>query len=292
MTLHQLRCFVAVADDLHFGRAAEALNLSQPALSHQVRRLEEALDAVLLDRTSRRVTLTDAGRALLPGARRILNESEDALAALRDVQSGAAGHLELGALASAMHAVLPRIVRAVTAAAPGLRVRVVELSTAEQVVAVAEGRLDAGLVRSPTGLPRPLRARVLSREAYLAVLPRSHPLATRRRIGLSELADEPFVLWDRNLSRGTFDQIMALCRDHGFEPRIELQATGIEGQLGLVAAGLGVSIQPSSYRSLRPGDVAFVELQDGPLQSTLELIWRGDRTSPALELLLSHAGTA
>jgi DNA-binding transcriptional LysR family regulator len=289
VTLHQLRCFVAVAEDLHFGRAAVALGFSQPALSHQIRQLEDSVGSILLDRTSRRVKLTDAGRALLPGARRILAECEEALATVHDVTTGAAGHLELGAIPSAMHSVLPRIVRAVKASAPTVRLRVSELSTAAQIAQVAEGQLDAGFVRSPAALPTMLRSRVLVREAYVAVLPHHHPLARRERILMVELADEPFILWDRELNARSFDDIVAGCRRAGFEPRIELRGSGIEAQLGLVAAGLGVTVQASSYRSLRPADVSFVELADGPADSTLEVIWRSDRRSPALASLLDHA---
>jgi DNA-binding transcriptional LysR family regulator len=284
--LRHLRYFVAVAEELHFGRAAERLVVSQPALSRQIRELERALGAELFARTSRRVRLTPTGEILLAEARLTLLQADRTLEATRRAGRGELGHLAVGYLGSVGHGILPPLVRAFRARRPEVGLLLYEALDNKQLDAIADRHLEVGFVRSP-GRQEGLRMEALAEEPLAAVLAEDHPLAGRERISAGALADEPFILWPRYLSAAVYDDIIAACRRDGFSPRITFEAAGASGALGLVAAGLGVSILVSSYRNLRQAGVVFVPI-DG-LSSTLYLAWREGNRSPALATFLDTA---
>lgn len=281
LELRQLRTFLAVAAELHFSRAARRLHVSQPALSQQIRALERTLGAALFDRSSRATELTPAGRVLLDAAPRVLFEAERAQSLVTQAANGAVGLLNVGSVGTALASITPRILRSVRAHFPDLQLEVSQQDTAAQLVALADGNLDVGLVRAadPT---ETVAVEHLVSEPLLVALPSDHLLAGGTSIVPEDLADEPFVLWPRPLGRAFFDIITRYCLDHGFSPRIVAEGADIETQLGLVAAGLGVSLQPSYYANLRPPGVVFLPLEGEVPQIALQVAWRRSDRSPAV----------
>jgi DNA-binding transcriptional LysR family regulator len=281
--LRHLRYFVAVAEELHFGRAAARLVVSQPALSRQIRELERELGIELFVRTSRQVRLTPPGELLLQEARLTLVQTERAIETARRAGRGELGQLAIGYLGSVAFTLLPPLVRAFRERRPEVALRFYEGIDDKQLAGIAEGHLDVGFIRSP-GRNEGIRIEPIHHEALTAVLPSDHRLASQERIGIGALAEASLVLWPRALSAAVHDEIIAACRRAGFVPRIEIETAGTLGTFGLVAAGLGVSILVESYRRLRPPGVAFVPIEG--LSSTLYVAWRGDNRSSALAALL------
>lgn len=287
--LRQLRTFLTVAAELHFSRAARRLHVSQPALSQQIRALERTLGAALFDRSSRATELTPAGRVLLDAAPRVLYEAERAQSLVTQAANGAVGLLNVGSVGTALASITPRILRSVRAQFPDLQLEVSQQDTAAQLVALADGRLDVGLVRAADSTDTVVVEHLVS-EPLLAAVPSDHRLAGGCSIVPEDLADEPFVLWPRPLGRAFFDIITRYCLDHGFSPRIVAEGADIETQLGLVAAGLGVSLQPSYYANLRPPGVVFLPLEGEVPQVALQVAWRRRDRSPAVAHFVDAAG--
>lgn len=260
MELRLLRYFIAVAEELHFTRAAERLHMAQPPLSQQIRQLEEELGVALLARTRRRVELTEPGRQFLADARRILAEVDQAVHRARRAARGEVGELTLGMVTSAaLEDTLPRLLRAYRQRYPSVAITLRELSTGEQLAALREGRIDLGFLRPPVHEPG-IVLTTLVREPLVAVLPAAHPLARRRRIPLKALAAEPFIMIPRQHGLGILDLVTGACLQAGFTPRIAQEARELQTVVGLVAAGFGVSLMPGTVRKLRHSDVAYVPL--------------------------------
>ncbi len=279
--LRQLRVFLTVASELHFSRAATRLHVSQPALSQQIRTLERAVGAPLFDRSARATELTPAGRALMEAAPRVLHEAERAQDRVTQAAVGALGSLVVGSVGTALASIAPRILRAVRTEFPDLHLEVSQHDTGAQMVAIADRRLDAGLVREATATAAVAVEQLVS-EPLLAVLPSDHPLAGSATVDPGDLADVPVVLWPRPSGAAFFDIITAYCREHGFSPRIVAEGADIETQLSLVAAGIGVSLQPSYYANLRPPGVAFRPLAGRAPSVALQVAWRRRDHSPAV----------
>ncbi|CAA9463972.1 MAG: Transcriptional regulator, LysR family [uncultured Rubrobacteraceae bacterium] len=295
MELRHLRYFVAVAEDLHFRGAAERLRIAQPALSQQIRKLEDDLGVKLFDRSGRRVRLTPAGSAFLEGARATLGQAEGARRAAVRADRGEVGRLSLGFTGSAAHEVLPRLVRAFREDRPDVELELRSLYTPQQVRALEEGRIDAGLLRSPP-VHDLLEVLPVSREALLAVLPEDHPLASEERVPLAALADEGFVLPPRRLSPAIHDRVIGLCRQAGFSPRVvqesaesESDSAALQSIAGMVASGLGVSLTVNIPESLNnPGAVCRPVY--GPEAGwDLVLAWRRDEGSPVVRAFVEVA---
>lgn len=288
LELRQLRSFMAVATELHFSRAAQRLHVSQSALSQQIRALEDNLGAVLFSRTSRMVELTPAGHALFEAAPRVLFEADRATERVRHAANGTAGVLVIGAVGTALASIAPRIMRAVWEDAPDLRLEVTQLDTAAQLIALADNRLDVALVREASPHSA-LRIEPLVSEPLMVALPEDHRLANEEQVRPEDLAGEPFVLWPRPLGAEFFDIITGYCREHGFSPRIVAEGTDIETQLGLVASGMGVSLQPAFYANLRMVGVGFRPLAGPAPQIALQVAWRRDDTSAAVHRFVTAA---
>lgn len=287
MELRHLRYFVAVADELHFGRAAQRLNLSQPPLSRQIQRLEAELGVPLFDRDRHRVALTRAGVALLPEARRVLERADGVVRVAGRLRSGDAGHLRIGFVHSALYGAVPPLLRRFRQQAPGVQLSIRELVTSELVEAVGEDRLDVAFVRPP--VDEALAEQTVEREPLVAVLPDDHPLAALPEIGLPMLSGEPFVLFPRPLGEGLWDVIVQACLGAGFTPGIAQESPQIHTIVGLVAAGVGVTLVPASVRRLALPGVRYVALVPSPPTVRLTVIWAPDRAFPALERFLAVA---
>jgi DNA-binding transcriptional LysR family regulator len=282
--LRYLRYFVAVAEELHFGRAAARLIVSQPALSRQIRELERELGTELLARTSRQVRLTPAGEILLHEARLTLAQSDRTIEAARRASRGELGTLTIGYLGSVALSHLPMLVRAFRVGRPEVVLRFYDGIDDKQLQGIEEGHLDIGFVRSP-GRHVGVQVEPIDREPLTAVLPADHRLADRESIPIAALADTSLILWQRSLSASVYDEIIAASRRAGFTPRIEIESTGALGTFGLVAAGLGASILVGAYRQLQPPGVSFVPIEG--LGSTLYMAWRPANRSPTLAAFLA-----
>ena len=291
LELRQLRVFLTVASELHFSRAARRLHVSQPALSQQIRALERTLGAALFDRSSRATELTPAGRVLLDAAPRVLFEAERAQSLVAQAASGAVGLLVVGSVGTALASITPRILRSVRARFPDLQLEVSQQDTSAQLVALADKRLDVGLVRAASA-SETIAIEELVAEPLIVALPHDHPLAAETEVDPATLADEPFVLWPRPLGSAFFDLITSYCREHGFSPRIVAEGADIETQLGLVAAGLGLSLQPSYYANLRPPGVVFLPLAGVVPRVALQVAWRRGDVSPAVAHFVAAAREA
>ncbi|WP_026146336.1 LysR family transcriptional regulator [Zestomonas thermotolerans] len=298
MELRHLRYFVAVAEELHFGRAAERLGISQPPLSQQIQALEEELGARLLERTNRRVALTEVGRLFLAEARQVLAQSDKAVQLARRAQRGEIGELKIGFTSSApFTSTIPRSIFAFRQAYPAVHLELLEMSSRQVVAALQERRVQVGVIR-PLALPEGMERTELFREPLVAVLRADHPLAQGRDggIGLAELAEEPFVYFPVSFGTGLYDQLLELTRQAGFTPRIAQEAGEAMTIIGLVAAGLGVSVLPASFRRMRIDGVVFLELLDPGATSAVWLVRRSRECSPQalafVELLTREAFAA
>jgi DNA-binding transcriptional LysR family regulator len=294
MELRHLRYFIAVAENLHFGRAAEALGISQPPLSQQIQALEQEVGARLFDRTNRRVALSEAGRLFLDEARQVLAQVDKAADVARRAQLGELGELKIGFTSSApFNSSISSAIHAFRRAFPAVHLHLREMSSQEVADALQEGTLEVGFMR-PLPLVDTLHAVELSREPLVAVLNASHSLAIRASGGvhLAQLAEEPFVFFPRSYGSGLYAQLLALAQAAGFSPHFAQEASEPMTIIGLVSAGLGVSVLPASYRSIRIAGVVYVPLLDEAAESAVWLVRRRGSSSAMAQafaqLLLGH----
>jgi DNA-binding transcriptional LysR family regulator len=275
-----LRYFVAVAEETHFGRAAERLGIAQPPLSKQLQDLERELGYPLFDRSRRPIELTAAGDALLAHARTILEAVEIGVREARRAGAGHSGRVSIGYPPSLAYGGLTAVLRAFRERSPEVAIVVHEMAPMDQIDALKRGDLDVGFVRTPLHEPQ-LASENIRNEKLVLALPADHRLAVRERIALSAVAKEPFVFFPRARGPGFFDFLMEFCRDSGFTPRIVQEAPQID-VLALVAAGFGLSIMPDSVREFRRADIVLRPIIGSPT-TELRLVWRSGDTSPAVE---------
>jgi len=256
MELRDLRSFVAVAQHRNFSRAAEQLHVSQPALSEQIRKLEDELGAPLFERTSRGAVLTGAGEAFLPQARSVLAQADVAAETVRLVAQGVAGTLTLGFIDSAAVGILPPLIRRFTARYPNVKLRLRELGTRAQLEAVEAGAIDVGIVGGPVWNPA-LAGRRIAAESLLVALPAEHRLAGAQTVRLADLREDGFVTYPADRGAGLYEETLRLCHEAGFAPAIVQEANEIYTICGMVAAGLGVALVPSSVGAITPGGIVY-----------------------------------
>jgi len=275
--LRHLRYFIAVAEELHFGHAAARLNISQPPLSQQIQILEQQIGARLFARTNRSVSLTEAGRQFLADSRQILSQVDDAAARAARLHHGETGELRIGFTSSAP------FIKAVSDTLstfrrryPDVHIQTRETNTREQIVPLNEGALDLGLMRN-TQLPETLVWERVLREPLLAMVPRDHPLASQPRVSLRELAREPFVFFDPHVGTGLYDDILGLLRRYDLTPTIAQEVGEAMTIIGLVAAGLGVSILPASFRRVQLSEMCWLPIEEQDAESEMWLVWSKHR---------------
>ncbi|MGJ0947927.1 LysR family transcriptional regulator [Klebsiella grimontii] len=275
--LRHLRYFIAVAEELHFGHAAARLNISQPPLSQQIQILEQQIGARLFARTNRSVSLTEAGRQFLADSRQILSQVDDAAARAARLHHGETGELRIGFTSSAP------FIKAVSDTLstfrrryPDVHIQTRETNTREQIVPLNEGALDLGLMRN-TQLPETLVWERVLREPLLAMVPRDHPLASQPRVSLRELAWEPFVFFDPHVGTGLYDDILGLLRRYDLTPTIAQEVGEAMTIIGLVAAGLGVSILPASFRRVQLSEMCWLPIEEQDAVSEMWLVWSKHR---------------
>jgi len=288
INLRRLRSFIAVAEELHFGRAARRLNMSQPPLSVQIRQLEAQIGTPLFVRTQRRVELTAPGRVLLDAARDLVARADAAVEITRRAARGEVGRLVIGFVSTADYSLLPTLVRRFRERHPGITLTLRELTADRQLELLANGDLDLGLMIAPAAV-KGLAARSVLREPLIAAVPVGHRLARARgRIDLRALASDGFVLFPRALAPGLHDLVIAACRRAGFAPRVAQEAIQMQTILGLVAAGLGVALVPACMANLRRPDVAYLKFRGASPSIQTCAVWQIDDRSPALAALLAE----
>lgn len=267
MEIRQLRYFMAVADELHFGRAAQRLHMSQPPLSVQVSRLEREIGVALFERSTRRVTLTPAGVHLKDRARRILDEVDSVRGEMRDFVDGLAGQLTAGFVSSANYTVLPEVVQLFRARRERVSLTLVPLTSGEQFDRLRDGTLDVGIVRDeiPTGpSSAALTTEVVYEERLVMCLPVAHPLAARAEIGPEEILDVAMITYPRSLMPGFVGRVDQMLGFSAGSMRVVEEVAHQETALGFVAAGVGGCILPESVRQLVPPSIAVVPIAGSP----------------------------
>jgi DNA-binding transcriptional LysR family regulator len=282
MELRHLRYFVAVAEELSFTRAAERLHIGQPPLSHQIQMLEAEVGAQLLERSKRWVRLTEAGKLFLADAQRILALSNQAVQTARRAERGEAGELRVGfTFSTPLTPLFATVINRYRQRYPGVTLTLHEMSTFGQIDAIGDRRLDLGLVRPPEqALPDGVVLTVLRRDPLVLVLPVEHALAKKKVIAISDLEGQPLVMYPKTAGTGIHPQIFRLCKEAGFVPNIAVEAGEASTIIGLVAAGSGISVLPSSFEIIRMSGVCYRPLADPEANTALLLARRKDEISP------------
>lgn len=289
MELKQVRQFVALSDALNFHRAALALHMSQPALSISIRKLELELGATLFDRQARGVTLTEAGIAALPHARRLLRDRDDMAEAIRATIDGTGGRLSVGFVGSAVYALLPKAVPIFRAQRPAVDLRLREATTLEIIRDVEAGDLDVGVLRTPALDVGEVALEPLYREEMILLLPPNHPLRGQETIRLEDLGDEAFIGHDRARLPNYWSLLLSAFDAAGFQPRIVEEAAHLHTLIALVESGIGLALAPAVSRIPGSDRIGYARLtvQGAPMMIGLALATRPGERRPARDAFIA-----
>jgi DNA-binding transcriptional LysR family regulator len=291
MEFRHLRYFLALAEELHFGRAARRLSMSQPPLSLNIQQLEASVGAKLFVRNSREVRLTAAGQAFVPRARALLDQAQEAVRHAQDVEQGLVGHLHIGFVGAMLYKGLPQILRQFQAEHPLLQVLLHELNSQDQLIALTQERLDLGFVHTTRVPPQLSRILVVS-QPFVCCLPKVHRLARKRRMALRDLQGEPFAVVSRSVSPDYYERIVGLCIEAGFHPDIRYELRHWLSVVSLVSQGLGVALVPEALgQSALPGTV-FVPLTTESAPYDTYCLWKTSRSHTALTAFLGAVQAA
>ncbi len=285
--LRQLRYFVAVAEEMHFGHAARRLHMTQPPLSQAIQALEAQLGTPLFSRTRRSVALTAAGQTLLPEVQRLLQQVEGLASLAQSAAAGESGRLSIAFVPMADYSVLPTALREFRMALPSVHLDLQEATTDIQIELLASGRIDIGFLLPP--LPDKLKADVdylpLTSEPLLLALPEG-TANTKTRLSLKRCADLPLIIFPRRMSPAFHDQILACLRDAGLSPRIGQEAIQMQTIVSLVSAGMGFALVPQSVSNMKRPGVEYRTMQETSPWVEIGLAWRRDNASPVLSAFL------
>lgn len=288
MELRHLRAFAAVAEELHFGRAAARLHMAQPPLSQQVKQLEQDLGVLLLQRTTRQVRLTNAGAVFLEHARRVLAEADRARESVLLAEQGERGQIRVGLTGVTTWRLLPRMTRSYRQRYPLVRLELhPAVFSGAQLSALVDGSIDVGFLRAP--VPSTLASRILFDEPLVAVLPEEHPLAGSPSVALADLAGENFVSYPARQGSSLRDTALQACASVGFAPRIAQEAPDTYTVVALVGAAVGVALLPASAERLQLEGVVFRPVTGADVAVPIALAWRRDDPSPVLAGFLDVA---
>ncbi|MEN3382407.1 MAG: hypothetical protein V7608_2451 [Hyphomicrobiales bacterium] len=289
--IRQLRQFVALAEELHFRRAAARLGMAQPPLSQAIQKLEKEVGVELLDRSQRRVRLTDAGVVFLAEARRTIVQAARAVETARRAAHGLAGSLRVTYVGAATYDFLPGLIRAYRVHYPDVELELMERTTAAQARALQRGEADVGLVRPPVFNADDLHCAPVLRERLVVALPEDHRLVKETTIELRDLADENFIMFPAHEGPGFHARIVSACEATGFSPRVVQRAVQMHAIVALVVAGLGVALVPASMRSMRQLGVVYREIDNSPetLHVDLAVMWRRGEPSSVVTAFLNVA---
>ncbi|TXF90568.1 LysR family transcriptional regulator [Neolewinella aurantiaca] len=282
LELRHLRYFLAVAEELHFRRAADRLFISQPGLSRQIKQLEDQLGYPLFVRTNRTVSLTPAGIYLQTEAANILQKLDGALHHARALHEGQEGRLNFGYVGSAMQNIIPELLLRFRKDYPKVIYGLDAMGNQEQIDRLLTRDIDLGFVRLDA-VPRELASKPLFVDTFSIVLPEDHPVSAENYTGIHQLAEEPFILFDPGYSQPYYDKVMEIFTDGGLKPNVSHRTVHATTIYRLVENKFGLSIVPTSLRMGYRMDVKFIELTDIPQRTTLSVIWRKDNENPALK---------
>ncbi|CAM3518543.1 LysR substrate-binding domain-containing protein [Bordetella flabilis] len=291
MELRHLRYFAVLAEELHFGRAAARLAISQPPLSVAIRQLEDSVGARLFERNSKEVRLTAAGHAMRASARKILAQAEEAAVEARDAAAGVVGHLRIGFVGAMLYRGLPQALRGFQGRYPGVRVKLTEMNSAEQITELMQGGLDLGFVHT-SRMPQELESRLLVSEPFVCCLPARHRLSRRASVRASDLRDETFVLFGQGVSPDYHDRILSICAEAGFRPQVRHEARHWLAVVSLVSQGLGVALVPQALSHSALRGAVFRPLAGARARSDAYGVSRRDARSPLIDRLLDEFGGA
>lgn len=291
MEFRHLRYFLVLAEELHFGRAARRLSMSQPPLSLNIQQLEAAVGARLFTRNSKQVTLTAAGLAFVPAARALLEQAAQAASHARDVGQGMAGSLSIGFTGTMLYSGLPAIMEDFQARHPLLRLMLKELSSSEQLIELAHDRLDIGFVHT-TRVPPELSQILVASQAFVVCLPAAHPLAHSAQLPLKALQGEPFAVVSRAVSPDYHERILAICTEAGFYPQIRYELRHWLSVVSLVSQGMGVALVPAALSQSAMAGAAFVPLDAATTPYDTHCLWKTSRDNTALATFLQAVRSA
>jgi DNA-binding transcriptional LysR family regulator len=294
MELRHLRYFVAVAEELSFTRASARLHIGQPPLSQQIQALEREIGAQLLDRSRRRVQLTEAGRLFLHEAYNILAQSQGAAEIARRASRGEVGQLRLGFTSSTpFTSLFTRAIKLYRTTYPHVTLQFQVTSTMRQIAAIDAGTLDIGFIRPPEApIPDTIRLQVLKSYPLALITPAGHRLARKARVSIRDLAGEDFVMFSRDEGTTLYPQTFRLCREAGFEPKIVIEAKEASTIIGLVAAGCGITILPELYHCIRIKGLCYKPIHGQPAATDLVLASRCSGSTPVIDAFLAMATQA
>ncbi|KAK97539.1 LysR family transcriptional regulator [Bordetella holmesii] len=288
MELRHLRYFQTVAREGSFTRAAAVLHIAQPPLSRQVRQLEEELGVILIERGSRGLKLTEAGRFLYEQSLQLTARLDDVLTGTRRLGAQAARWFSIGFVPSTLYGFVPELIRYLRQADTQVEVGLSEMTTLPQIEALKSGRIDLGIGRIPFDDPA-IERRVLMEEPLVAVLPAAHPLAERSRLSIAELAAQPFVLYPARPRPNYADHVLGLFRAAGHQPTVIQEANELQTALGLVVAGLGLTLVPTSVQRSNRSDIVCLPVDTPAFSSPVILSWRRGDSSPFLAQAIAAA---
>lgn len=288
MELRQLHYFVAVAEELHFGRAALRVNISQPPLSMQIRKLEEELNVRLFKRTSRCVELTDAGQFFLNEVRGILDNIDSATRMTKETASGSIGSLSVGFVGPAMDTFLPAAIRTFHTQNPGIILTLRESSTNEQLDSLITGRIRVGFARLYNQEIEDISSKIVWQEPYVLALPVGHLLTKKNQIALGELKNQPMIMYPRKIQPSLYDSMLNCFELAGFKPIISQEAHTKHTTTALVAAGVGVAIVPESSKTFRSDDVVYVPIKDYLPPVEISMLWESRDDSVILQKFIDN----
>ena len=291
MEFRHLRCFTVLAEELHFGRAAQRLAMTQPPLSLNIQQLEASVGARLFERNSRGVALTAAGLAFLPRAQALLEQAAMAAREARDVGQGLAGQLHIGFAGTVLYRGLPQVLRAFGSAHPRQRLVLRELSSSEQLVELVHDRLDLGFVHT-TRVPAGFSQILVSSQPFMACLPVGHALAGEAVLPLERLKGEAFAVVMRAVSPDYHDRILAACADAGFEPALHFELRHWLSVVSVIAQGLGVALVPAARQQAGLPGVVFVPLAQPLAPYDTHCLWRTGHDEAALGAFLATVRAA
>jgi DNA-binding transcriptional LysR family regulator len=285
LELRQLRYFLAVAEELHFERAARRLSMTQPPLSQSIKQLEEEIGVELFERIHRRIRLTPAGEAFLEEARQVMRATDHAVERARRVHRGEWGRLTVGFVGSATYDILPRVIRIYRQNYPNVSVETRELSTPMQIEALRQKQIDLGMLRPPVDDVAIQTETVYSTPSVLAV-PKNHWLTELGSIDWQDLREVPFVLLSPKTWDWYYREVLAYAERAGFQPKILQEAMEFHTVIGLAAAGMGVAVVPKSAQNLHTEEVVYKDLGDGMPQADMAVGWRrGDQSSAGMAFI-------
>lgn len=282
LELRHFTYFLAVAEELHFRKAAERLFISQPGLSRQIKQMEEIIGATLFIRDKRNVKLTEAGQYLKNEIQYIFNHIDFTIKQTSLINAGSDGEVRIGFLGSAMQTIIPKLLVKVNETNPNIQFSLEELSNHLQVEAIEKDQLDIGFVRLAR-VPKGLRMKNIYTESFSLVLPKDHELSKHTFKSIAQVSEEQFILFSSDYSSVYYDKIMSICEDHGFSPRVSHKSVHAQTIYKLVESGMGVAIVPSSLQYGFNLKVKFLEIPNIKQKAILSIIWKEDNRNPALE---------